>query len=96
MTLFITGERTDEDILLDDAVIEKATLKNCRLIYMGGALPTIRDVTFDGCEFHFRGAAERSLQFLTMLYKTGARNVVEGAVSSIVGQKVTLPEPFSK
>ena len=96
MTIFITGERIDEDVVLDDAVIEKATLQNCRLIYMGGALPTIKDVTFDGCEFQFRGSAQRTLQFLSMLFFTGASNVVEGAVSSIVGQPISLPAPASK
>ncbi|MGD9720940.1 MAG: hypothetical protein AB7O59_02670 [Pirellulales bacterium] len=44
------------------------TFLRCGIVYCGGGIPDIVGCNFDGCDWHFEEAAERTLAFLHYLY----------------------------
>ncbi len=43
--------------------------ERCGIVYSGGEIPHMNGCAFDGCVWHFEGAAERTLQFMNLLYQ---------------------------
>lgn len=80
---FLTGNITEETVILDDATIDGATLYKCILVYGGGPFPKLINSTFDQCEFRFIGAADRTIAFLSMLHNNGAEEVIKGVFDAI-------------
>jgi hypothetical protein len=53
---------------LDGRVFEKCSFTNCTLVYRGGTIPVWTDCQFIECRFSFEDAAERTLNFMKILY----------------------------
>lgn len=68
---------------LDGNRYENCNFQGCKLIYRGGNT-TLIGCTFSQCDFGFADAAERTLGFLTAMYKDGGgANVIEGIFDQI-------------
>jgi hypothetical protein len=62
------------------------TFDNCKIIYRGGAVPSIGNCAFNGCTWHFEEAAVRTLVFLRLIYNgmgEGGHTLVESAINQI-------------
>ena len=68
-------------IVLDGEEYEQCIFDNCTLIYKGGALPQVTECTITSCKWTFEEAAQRTMQWLAILYKfdkTLGENVIAG------------------
>lgn len=74
----------DKTVALDGNVYINCTFTRCVLVYTGGPLPEIRGGLMEDCTFILDGAAMRTLEFMRALYTTGAKNVVDQMIQSVV------------
>jgi hypothetical protein len=71
---------------LDGRAFADCTFRGCTLVYNGGPLPSITGCQFDGCRWEFGDAAERTLVFMSALYKhmgSGGPELVERMFDAI-------------
>ena len=54
--------------ILDGRVFENCSFTNCSIVYRGGTLPVWANCQFTECRFGFEDAAERTLNFLRLMY----------------------------
>ncbi len=69
----------NEVVMLDYAEISNKEFRNCKLVYKGGRVPKMRNVTLAECEFIFEDSASNTLQMLQLIAHNGdAALVVNG------------------
>jgi hypothetical protein len=59
---------------------------NCTMIYRGGEIPHITGCQFDGCNWRFEDAAERTLLFMWQVYHgmgAGGRELIEAVLDQL-------------
>lgn len=83
----VNQEVDGEDVLLDGALIDNSTLRDCKLIFRGERPPNMRNSTFNDCTLHLEGPAALTLEFLKAMYATGGggRKKVEQLLKHIRG-----------
>ncbi|GAA3271383.1 hypothetical protein [Sphingomonas yabuuchiae] len=69
-----------EIVELDGAALFDTIYLGCRLVYKGGPLPILNNVTFQESNFIFAGDAFNTAQFMRMMVSAGAADVVKGMV----------------
>ena len=72
--------------IIDGNQYDGCTFDRCKVIYRGGALPSIENCSFNDCTWHFEESAERTLVFLRMLYHgmgEGGAALVDSALNQI-------------
>lgn len=74
-------------IILDGNEYDGCHFDSCELIYEGGVVPIIKRCTIVNCKFVFNGAADRTLDFMGMLWEMGGYSVVDGIVDYIKKKK---------
>jgi hypothetical protein len=69
----------NETVRLDGNRYTECVFKNCTLEFAGGPVPEINSCESQDCKWAFTEAAERTLQFMALLYKSGegGRRLVE-------------------
>ena len=74
-----------QDVLLDGNQFVDCTFQRCKLIFMGIALPSLKNSTMDECTWHFTGPAENALHFMASLYAQGgeAKVLIERTFENI-------------
>lgn len=82
---FINQTLESQTIALDGAQFENCIVKECQLIYRGGALPSFSNVRFEDSTFSFEGAASRTLKFMSLLYREGNTELVEDMWNEVRG-----------
>jgi hypothetical protein len=74
-------------IELDGARLLRCTLKECVLVYAGGAPPILDSCTIDtNCKWIFKGAAANTVSLMQALYAAGAGPLIEATFENIRGQ----------
>lgn len=53
---------------VDGQDFRNCVFQNCRILYSGGAMPSIVGCNFSNCQFDFDGAARRTLVYLYNIY----------------------------
>jgi hypothetical protein len=71
-------------LVVDGEEFEQCIFDNCTLIYKGGAIPKVNECTITSCKWIFGEAAQRTIQWLAILYKFD-KTLGENVVSSIRG-----------
>ena len=76
----VAKDRTFEDvnITLDGAHLTGCIVKKCKVHYNGGEIPTLAKTSFQDCKFLFGDAAERTLRFLSHMYRSGNQKTIDG------------------
>ena len=59
---------TDSRQVVDGNRYHDCQFVRCEIVYCGGEIPHIVDCSFDRCTWHFDEAAQRTLQFMHLLY----------------------------
>jgi hypothetical protein len=59
MKILMNEELQDQSFILEEVIFINCKLKNCHLIYSGGEFEWV-NTSFEGCGFHFRGAAKNT------------------------------------
>jgi hypothetical protein len=72
-----TTEHLDGNEYLD------CNFNNVLLVYSGGEPPKLVGCSFDGCNWKFEGAAERTLYFMGGLYHGGGKDLIEKTFDNI-------------
>jgi hypothetical protein len=82
---------TEVTISVDGGSFYDCTFNRCRL-RVSGLLPvTLEGGIFNDCNWELVGPAANTLGFLSVLYKAGARDLVEGAFRLVRGEQVRAP-----
>jgi hypothetical protein len=82
---------TDARMVVDGDTFEECTFERCTLIY-SAMLPTqIAQCHFKDTKWEFAGPARNTLNFLTELYASGGKALVETAISRIRGSGRSPP-----
>lgn len=68
---------------LDAAEFRDCTFIACTVTYSGGALPVLSGNTFVRCSWQFEGPANNTVAMLQMMYRTGAKEIVEQMFKAI-------------
>ncbi|GBF05590.1 hypothetical protein DAERI_050099 [Deinococcus aerius] len=68
---------------LDGNEYRNCTFRRCTVVYSGGQVPLISGCDFNGCEFGFSDAAERTLIFMNRMYHGGFQNIIEETLASV-------------
>ena len=68
MTKIVNKSFNNTTEILDGRVFENCAFTNCSVVYKGGTLPVWTNCQFTECRFVFEDAAERTLNFLKMMY----------------------------
>jgi hypothetical protein len=74
---------------LDGNQYVRCTFKNCMLVYAGGPLPALEECSWTNCHWQLSDAGQRTIQFLTGLYRIGddvQKQSIERVLRGIVGQ----------
>lgn len=85
MTEYKDRPFTNQDVVLDGNSYESCTMTDCRLVYRGGALPVLKNNVITGSTWAFEDAAQRTANFLVMLYAGGGAEVVDRLFAQIKG-----------
>ena len=74
-------------VRLDGATFVRCRFRQTRLIYSGGAPPSIEDCTFDGASFEFTEAAARTLALLKAMARpsSGLRDIFKASFPVLFG-----------
>ncbi len=56
----------DDSFVIEEVCFVNCTLKNCHLFYSGGDCEWV-NTNFDGCHFHFLGAAKKTKELLQQI-----------------------------
>lgn len=76
----------DTRVQVDGNKYSNCRFDRCAITFCGGAIPHIMDCTFNDCSWSFEDAAERTLQFMNLLYHgTGdhGRELIERTIEMI-------------
>src|SRR4051812_6798475 len=80
-------EFADIEIHLDGNTYSKCTFVRCTLIYSGGELPQFPESRFKQNNWDFRDGAERVLNFLRFMHRSGFAAFFDAIVSDIRNEK---------
>ena len=58
----------DERIVVDGGSFTSCEMENCEIVYSGGDLPSFVDCSISNCQFMLRGAAQRTMVWLSLMY----------------------------
>jgi hypothetical protein len=58
----------DSTEVIDGGEFDHCEFTNCTLLYKGGTLPILKNCQFKECRFTFEDAAERTINFLKIMY----------------------------
>lgn len=86
MALYKDKDFNGDVVNIDDNTYENCNFRNCTIIYSGGQLPRLTGIVITECIFAFDGAAQRTLQFLSMLGHFGDPEVVKMIFDSILSK----------
>ncbi len=81
--------------VVDGNRYQNCTFDNCGIVYCGGEIPHVVGCKFDRCVWHFDEAAQRTLQFLHMLYHgmgDGGQAMIEETMKAIRSPRQTSAE----
>lgn len=85
---------TKQQIFLDGGSFYDCTFEECDLIYSGYLPVILNGNTIRNCRWQFGGPAQNCMAFLTLLYNSGARDLIEATFTSIRnGTMVNPPQP---
>jgi len=76
-----------ETVALDGEHFSSCEFRDCRLVYTGGEPPVFENCRIDDCEWKFEAAAERTLAFLKVVWLTGGKAPVQGAIKEITAAR---------
>jgi hypothetical protein len=78
-------------VSLDGGSFYGCVFVRCTLIY-SGLLPVffLEGCRFNDCNWEFNGPAMTTIQFMSAIYKAGARDLIEGTFRSIRGEAATV------
>ena len=77
----------EETVHLDGNEYHNCEIRDCKVIYGGGKLPIFSgNGVIDHNEFLFEKAALRTIQFLSLLYRVGNKELIEGIFSTLTGK----------
>jgi len=91
-----------QQIVLDGGSFYNCTFDECELIYSGLMPVFMNGNTLKNCRWRFDGPAINTMAFLTMLYSSGAKDLVEATFSGVrngtlmnanPGQPAPTPQP---
>jgi hypothetical protein len=84
----IIWDETIEDakISLDGGSFYRCTFRRCTLVFSGLLPVTLEGCGFDLCIWQLNGPAMNTVQFMSGMYKAGARDLVEKTFQAIRGQ----------
>ena len=71
-------------VVLDGNSYFECMFHNCRIIYLGGKAPEMKDCKFSDCEFVFEGPAAQTVQFLSA-FAHGSPGADEFVIKGILG-----------
>jgi hypothetical protein len=79
-----------EDAAFDDTTVEvdgnryaRCVFRNCTLSYNGGEIPQLLQNEFHSCKWEFNEAAQRTLVFLSALYRGGFEKLIEATFDNV-------------
>jgi hypothetical protein len=68
MTKIVKQSFQNKTEVLDGREFVDCEFVNCTVVYRGGTLPMWTNCRFDECRFQFEDSADRTLNFLKMMY----------------------------
>lgn len=74
-----------ETVALDGESFSDCEFRDCRLVYSGGEVPHFDGCRFDGCEWRFDDAAQRTLAHLKLVWSQGGKATVQAMIKEITG-----------
>jgi hypothetical protein len=72
-----------QTVQLDGESFVGCEFVSCRLVYSGGELPHFESCRFDGCEWKFDEAADRTRSYLRLMWNVGAKAAVQTTIKEI-------------
>ena len=79
-----TGKKfSNETVELDGNEFDGCTFENCHFIYQATASVTLANCSFVGFAIAFEGAAGSTLDFLSTLYHSGFKTLIEQTFNNI-------------
>lgn len=73
----------DRRIQLDGGSFYGCTFERCVFVYSGLMAATLDRCTFTACQWEFQGPASETLGFLAVMYRSGARDLIERTFEQI-------------
>ena len=74
-----------ETVALDGESFADCEFQDCRLVYSGGKPPHFDNCRFNGCEWRFDDAAQRTLAHLKVVWGAGGKAPVQALIKEITG-----------
>ncbi len=72
-----------ETVALDGETFSNCEFTGCRLVYAGGDVPEFEDCKFVDCDWKFDEAATRTLSYLKLMWRVGAKASVQSTIKDI-------------
>ena len=82
-----------QQIVLDGGSFYNCTFDECELIYSGLMPVFMNGNTLKNCRWRFDGPAINTMAFLTMLYNSGAKDLVEATFNGVRNGSMLNPNP---
>ena len=74
-------------IVLDGGSFYHCKFDGCILVFSGLLPVTLDNNSFNNCSWEFSGPASDTIAFMTALYASGAKDLIENTLQNIRGQK---------
>jgi hypothetical protein len=82
-----------QQVFLDGATFTNCTFEDCDLIYSGLMPVFLNGNTMTDCRWQFAGPAQNCMGFLTMLYASGARDLIESTFTAVRNGSIINAQP---
>lgn len=73
-------------VVVDGNAYFNCVFEDCRIVFCGTAGAVFHRPKMRNCGFELEGAADRTMQYFTMLYAGGAKDLVEEVFAAVRGQ----------
>lgn len=86
----VAKDRTFEnmEITLDGAHLTGCLVKKCKVYYNGGKIPILSKTSFQDSNFLFGDAAERTLRFISHMYRSGNQQTIDALFELLRNDKL--------
>ena len=83
MAIFERSEFINDTIELDGSEFNHCNIQHSTLVYRGGVLPRFSNCTIAYNVFRFDDAAIRTITFLSVMYRSGMKDVADHFIEMI-------------
>ena len=78
---------SDVTVYLDGSSFYDCTFERCTVVFSSVLPMTLHNPRFIDCKWQATGPAEQTINFMSALYKVGARELIDATFRTIRGEK---------